>query len=253
MSEPVPLARFAFAFGRIAEIYDRERPEYAAEAIERAFEALELSHDARVVDLAAGTGKLTRRLAERVAHVVAVEPDDGMRAVLEATTPAAAVLNGTAESIPVADASADAVFVGDAFHWFEGEAALGEIARVLRPRSGLALLWNQWWQVEPALPEAATSILQELYERTGRALLFGDTDAWPAAFEGSRFEPLRKEEFRRELTLTPAQVVALYSTVSGLASLDHAEREDVERRLGELLEGSYRLPVKTELHWTRLR
>ena len=136
------LVRFAFSFGRVAEMYDASRPDYPPEAIERAVAALGLTPDADVVDLAAGTGKLTRALVARFSSVVAVEPDDRMRGVLEGTTPAAMTFAGTAERTQLPGASADAVFVADAFHWFAGEAALQEIARILRPGGGLALLWN---------------------------------------------------------------------------------------------------------------
>ena len=253
VSRPVPLSRFALSFGHVASTYDRMRPEWPAEAVDRAAEALELTSGATVVDLAAGTGKLTRRLVERFARVFAVEPDDGMRTALEAGTRDADVLAGAAESIPLGAGSADAVFVGDAFHWFDARAALAEIARVLRPRGGLALLWNQWWAVEPPIPGEAHSVIEEVYERTGRAALLGDTDDWPAAFADSPFEPLREETFERELRLTPDEVAELYSTVSGVASLGAEERAEVTQRLRAVLSGRYRLPVKTELYWTRLR
>ena len=98
------------------------------------------------VDLAAGSGKLTRALAPRFAEVVAVEPNDDMRAVLAGRSADVRVLAGTAERMPLPDDSADAVFVGDAFHWFDGAAAVAELDRVLRPGGGVALLWNRWWE-----------------------------------------------------------------------------------------------------------
>ena len=96
-------------------------------AIERAAQELGLTRDATVLDLAAGTGNLTRALREQFAHVIAVEPDAGMRAQFDGE-----VLAGTAEAIPLADGSVDAVFVGEAFHWFDAERALAEIRRVGR-------------------------------------------------------------------------------------------------------------------------
>ena len=94
------------------------RPEYPPEAIDLAVSRLGLGPDADVLDLGAGTGKLTRPLVERFRTVVAVEPDPGMRAVLTRATEAYRVLDGRAEAIPLPDASVDAVFVGEAFHWF---------------------------------------------------------------------------------------------------------------------------------------
>jgi ubiquinone/menaquinone biosynthesis C-methylase UbiE len=105
------------------------RPPYSAPLLDRAQEALELAADARVLDLGAGTGRLTRELAQRFAAVTAVEPDDEMRALVDAGT----VIAGSAESIPLEDGSVDGVFVGEAFHWFEARRAIAEIARVLVP------------------------------------------------------------------------------------------------------------------------
>jgi hypothetical protein len=119
-------------FGRVAAAYARTRPSYPPEVIERAARKLGLTRESTVLDLAAGTGVLTRALRERFARVVAVEPDAGMRAQFDGD-----VLEGTAEAIPLADGSVDAVFVAEAFHWFEPEPALREIRRVA---GGLAVL-----------------------------------------------------------------------------------------------------------------
>ena len=137
--------RVGRTFGSVAAEYERARPEYSREAVLRAAAELGLGSDARVLDLGAGTGKLTRLLRERFAHVVAVEPDDGMRALVPGDARA-----GSAEHIPVSDHGVDAVFVADAFHWFAAGAALREIARVTGPGGGLALLWNTWWEREDA-------------------------------------------------------------------------------------------------------
>ena len=93
----------------------------------------------RVLDLGAGTGKLSSVLLDLGIEVVAVEPDDEMRAHID---PRATVLRGTAEDLPVADSSVDAVVVGQAWHWFDPAAALESVRRVLRPGGTLGLLWN---------------------------------------------------------------------------------------------------------------
>src|SRR5918912_750908 len=129
-------------FGSGAEEYERHRPGWPPEAIERALAELGIAPGATVVDLAAGTGKLTRELVPRVARVVAVEPSADMLGRLEVVVPEAEAVAGTADAIPLADASADGVLVAEAFHWFATPAAVAEIARVLRPGGGLALLWN---------------------------------------------------------------------------------------------------------------
>jgi SAM-dependent methyltransferase len=125
----------AGSFGAAADVYDRSRPSYPVEAVRFVLPA-----DARrVLDLGAGTGKLTSVLLDLGLDVVAVEPSALMRARISAR---AEVLDGSAESLPLADRSVDAVLVGHAFHWFDRATALPEIARVLRPGGTLGLLWN---------------------------------------------------------------------------------------------------------------
>jgi ubiquinone/menaquinone biosynthesis C-methylase UbiE len=250
----------AFSFGRIAAEYDDVRPEYAPEALDRAAEVLDLSGKARVVDLAAGSGKLTRALAGRFAEVVAVEPSDEMRAVLTARSAGIEVLAGTAERIPLPDDSADAVFVGDAFHWFDGDAAVAELTRVLRPRGGVALLWNHWWSdgddrttntLDPPIPAEAQKLFDDVYFSSGRAAARAEMAAPLEAFAAGSFEPLVEETFARSADLSAAEVVDLYATVSAVASLPSAEREALKRAVLALLEPSYRLEITTVLDWTR--
>ena len=237
--------RLALSFGRVAELYDRVRPDYSQASLDRAQEVLELDADAVVIDLAAGTGRLTHELAKRFARVIAVEPDDAMRALIADGV----VVAGTAESIPLPDASADAVFVGEAFHWFHAPAAVAEIARVLRPRGGLALIGNQWWHTDPPLPDRALELLEVPFVRSGRA----DTvETWPEAFRGSPFEPLRDETFPSEVVVDANRLLDMYATTSSLAVLPAGERATLLRLVRPLLSGPYRLPITVELTWTRL-
>ncbi len=118
-----------------------------------------MANDAAVLDLGAGTGKLTRVLARRYARVIAVEPLDGMRGILERVVPDVEALAGSAEQIPLGDASVDAVFAAQAFHWFDHERAMPEIARVLRPGGVLALVWNG---PDESRPEPAADRLPRL-------------------------------------------------------------------------------------------
>jgi SAM-dependent methyltransferase len=140
-------ARAQSAWGGDAAAYERVRPGWPPEALDWLWDELGLDASSQVLDLAAGTGKLTGALAERAARVIAVEPLAAMRA----QNPHAAI-EGTAQAIPVADGAVDAVFVGEAFHWFADERTWAEIRRV--SRRGLAILWNfEIWQDEPWLPE----------------------------------------------------------------------------------------------------
>ena len=143
----------AAGFGSAAEAYERGRPGYPPEAVGWLAERLALGPGKTVVDLGAGTGKLSRLLAETGARVIAVEPVDEMRALIEVEA-----LAGIAEAIPLPDASADAVTVAQAFHWFRPEEALAEIRRILRPGGALALVANRLDRSDP-LTDAFAAVL----------------------------------------------------------------------------------------------
>jgi SAM-dependent methyltransferase len=131
-------AQRRLSFGTTAEGYDRFRPGYPPDA---AAWLIGAEAPARVLDLGAGTGRLAVVLAGLGYDVLAVEPDDGMRAVAERALPGR-TLSGSAEQIPVDDAGVDAVVAGQAFHWFDPARALPEIARVVRPGGHLGVIWN---------------------------------------------------------------------------------------------------------------
>ncbi len=254
------MPELARSFGQIAADYDAARPAYAPEAVARARELLGLDRGSRVLDLAAGSGTLTRALGEHFDDLVAVEPDDAMRAVLEARSPGVEVLAGSAEAIPVPDASVEAVFVGDAFHWFDGAAAVEELVRVLRPTGGVALLWNHWWSdgddrtsnsLEPPLPADAQELFDDLYVRSGRAAAREAMADPLLAFSDPRFAPLAEEAFSRSELLSRREVVDLFTTTSSIASLAPGERDEVKRTLRPLLGPTYRLKIVTALRWTR--
>jgi SAM-dependent methyltransferase len=236
------VTELGLSFGNLAETYHRIRPPYSQALLDRAQEALELEADARVLDLAAGTGRLTEELHRRFADVVAVEPDKRMRAVHRG------VLAGSAEEIPLDEASVDAVFVGEAFHWFDPQAAIPELERVLRPRGGLAIVSTHWWETEPPLPDAALQVLSEPWERSQPLR----RPPWDDAFDGSAFEQLRYERADDELTVDDETLLTLYSTTSSLAALPPEERASLFERVRPLLAGPYRLPLRHELVWTRL-
>jgi SAM-dependent methyltransferase len=128
----------SLSFGQEAAAYERGRPSYPPEAIDWL-----LPDGARdVLDLGAGTGKLTTRLVERGLDVVAVDPIPEMLEMLSASLPETPALLGTAEEIPLPDDSVDAVLVAQAWHWFDPDRAVKEVARVLRPGGRLGLVWN---------------------------------------------------------------------------------------------------------------
>ena len=235
------MSELGLSFGNVAETYHRVRPPYSQALLDRAQEALDLDASASVLDLAAGTGRLTDELRRRFAHVVAVEPDERMRAIH------GTALAGSAEAIPLGDGTVDAAFVGEAFHWFDPAAAIPELARVLRPRGGLAIISTHWWETEPPLPDAALKVLSEPWERSQPLR----RPPWDDAFGGPPFEPLEYERDDDDLRVGPDELLTMYSTTSSLAALPEEDRAALLARVRPLLGDSYRLPLRHELAWTR--
>jgi len=213
-----------------------------------------LGPEATVLDLGAGTGKLTRALVPRFARVIAVEPDDAMRTVLEEVVPGAESLAGSAEAIPLEDGAVDAIFSGEAFHWFATSSALDEIARVLRPRGCFAFLWNIFQGEEPPLSAEANALLDDAFERGGvpglQRVLSG---RWRDAFEGSRFEELHEGTYEHELDVDRETFVARMLSISSIAVQPEEDRAEFEARLRELMpaEGT-RQRFRVDAYWTRL-
>lgn len=243
------MIELARSFELAAEAYERGRPEYA----EKALDAVGLAPESVALDLAAGTGKLTRQLVARVARVIAVEPLDGMRSILERVVPAAEALKGTATEIPLEDEAVDAVFVGEAFHWFATDAALHEIARVLRPGGTLAILFNQSdGETEPPLPGGFWGAYREraIVKEPEHTVSSG---LWRAPFPGP-FELLREVSFPNPLVLDREGVLAHAASWSMIAGLPEDERGDLLAELArQVPPGDYRFPLRTDVSWTTRR
>jgi SAM-dependent methyltransferase len=245
--------RAATGFAASAAAYDSARPAYPAAAVSRLARELGLRPDGVVLDLAAGTGKLTRELLPLAARVVAVEPSAAMRAALQANLPGVDALDGSAEAIPLPDATVHAVFVGQAFHWFAVPQASREIARVLTPGGGLALLWNRAdWSARdhPWLP-ALDALLTPYRHAAGP---FPAEDTWPQALaETALFTPLRRAETTHEHRIHAEQLVELVASWSWIANLPEGQRAAVLGRVRDLVGDRRRLALRyrTELFWTR--
>jgi SAM-dependent methyltransferase len=176
-----------------------------------------------------------------------------MRAVLERVVPEAEVLSGSADAIPLPDDAVDAVFVGEAFHWFANAEVLREIARVLRPRGVLAILFNQTdGDFEPKLPEAFWDAYHDVaIEKPPEQTV--KTGLWRAPFPGP-FQPLAEANYPNPVELDREGVLAQAASWSMIAALPEQERTELLARLSELVPDEvYRRQLRTDLYWTRLR
>lgn len=232
----------ARSFDRAAPEYEQARPSYPAELLD----VLPLPADSTVLDLGAGTGKLTRVLVQRYARVIAVEPLDGMRGILERVVPEAEALPGTAERIPAADASVDGVFAAQAFHWFATDDAVSEIARVLRPGGVFADVWNENEEPSP-FPAAFRARLDELF--AGPRASAEDEEREAVVARGPFGTPLR-DSVRHEQVQDREAALAFLRSVSLVARLPEPERESLLAELGRLLPpGDYVFPLQAHIRW----
>ena len=235
----------ARSFERAAEEYERARAEYPPELLD----GLPLGENAEVLDLGAGTGKLTRLLTQRYRRVIAVEPLDGMRAILERVVPEAESHAGTAEAIPLSDGSVDAVFAAQAFHWFANDAAVGEIARVLRPGGVFALVWNEPDEERPSpLPEEYETYIRELH--TAGMSIFEDAPPWQEVIGCGPFGEVHEAAVPHDHVLDREGLLDNARSVSWVATLPDDERKAVLLRLDELLtDGPFAIPNRGNIMW----
>ena len=247
------------AFGSGADAYDRHRPGWPPEAVERALAELGVGADSAVLDLAAGTGKLTRELLPRARRVVAVDTSADMLRLLGEALPGAETLEGMADAIPLPDASIDAVLVAEAFHWFATPESVAEIARVLRGDGGLALLWNLYdWGDEDWVADVRAVLGRHLAPAVAAADR-NRPESWRTAFDGSPFGAFEQFDVRHELRTDVDGVVAHVGTWSHTRMLDEADRARFVRELEATLRRAHPNPddiaigFRTEVHWTRLR
>ena len=236
--------------------YERARPTYPAAAVALLVRELAIGPGSTVLDLAAGTGKLTRLLMATGAALVAVEPVQAMRRHLGALA-GVEVLDGSAEAIPLADDCLDAVVVGTAFHWFAGDEALAEIARVLKPGGGLGLVWNN--------PDVDVDWVAEIWglvdTKRGGAPRNRDL-SWKQAFTSAQpFEALRHRRFSHRQQIGIEGLVARVRSIAFVASLPSPERDDLLRHVREIACGhptiagadTLELPYRTDVYWCRRR
>ncbi len=227
----------AGSFGAAAVVYDRSRPGYPVEAVRFALP----DGARRVLDLGAGTGKLTQVLLDLGLDVVAVEPSEPMRELLPARCE---VLDGTAEALPLADDSVDAVLVGQAFHWFDPERALPEIARVLRPGGTVGLLWN--------VREESVDWVRAVWE-TFDAERYEDVTAPPFTSVDGLSEP-EHGDFSNNQSLDEDMLVDLVASRSAVITLPEDDRVQLLQRVRVLApdDDLFDLPYRTHA-WRSVR
>ena len=225
----------ARSFEQVAELYERARPEYPAEILTWLAERLDLRPGRTVLDLGAGTGKLTRALVATGAEVIALEPGDEMRGMLERAVPQARALAAGAESIPLTDDSVDAATAGQSFHWFRLDEAVPEIHRVLRSGAGLALVWNMRDQ-EDELQREVTSLIAPFVppEREGARDSVAEFFRNEAFGNSALFQRFEEREARFAEELDADRLVERLSSTSFVASAPAPQRAELQRRLREL-------------------
>ena len=233
----------AVGFASAADVYERARPSYPQDAIDWLAAQTGLRPGRTVVDLGAGTGKLTRLLLPTGARVVAVEPIPEMRAHIDG----AEVLDGTAEAIPLPDASADVVTVAQAFHWFDHERALPEIHRVLRSNGSLVIVWNMR-DLDDPVQRGVEDLLGPMRREVPGQIL----GAWREPLARSTlFGPATLGAFTYEQQFTTDDLCDRVASTSFVAALPAVDREELLVRVRALTYGvsePFPFPYKTEVH-----
>ena len=216
------------SFGSAADAYESGRPGYPVEAVRWMLEpARAQGPRPRVVDVGAGTGKLTRALVDADAETVAVDPDSAMLARLRETIPGVPTFVGAAEQLPLPDAALDAVVFGQAWHWVDVAAASAEAGRVLRPGGVLGLIWN--------IRDDAVDWVAEM-----TAIMHGSNAEVMLASGGPSvadpFGGLDSRSWSWTRTMTRGQLWDMVHSRSYLITAGPAERERIDRELGDLFD-----------------
>jgi ubiquinone/menaquinone biosynthesis C-methylase UbiE len=220
------------SFELIADVYERARPEYPPDAVAWIAKELDLRPGRTVLDLGAGTGKLTRALVATGADVIAVEPGEAMLAQLMRAVPEAQAIHGAAESIPLEAASVDAITAGQSFHWFRHDEAIPEMHRVLPPGAGVALIWNTRDQGARLQRE-----LSELIEPLFAANRPG-SESWALPLVASNlFHEPAERRFRFSQTLDADQLAERIASISFVAAAPVERQKALDRRVREIVAG----------------
>ncbi len=247
----------AKGFSAGADAYERGRPDYSRDAVAALVHELRIGPGKRVLDLAAGTGKLTRQLVDTGAELIAVEPVAEMRAKLVAALPGVEAIDGTAERIPLPNHSVDAVVVGQAFHWFDGVRAVSEIRRVLRPTGALGMIWQSRDPNRPWLER-----LEEIIDRASEGNPRFRTEEWREAFgRVALFKEIEHATFGHIQRGDQEIIIDRVASISYVAVLPDDRRAPILAAVRELLANDpdtarasvVELPYVAHVYWTRPR
>ena len=247
--------RAATGFADAVDAYERGRPGYPTAVVEELVRELGLNSASTVLDLAAGTGKLTRLLVTLVGRVIAVDASSAMLAELRRRLPGVEAQTGTADRIPLADKSVDAAFVAEAFHWFGTAETVREIARVLLEGGTLALLWNRaaWREQEHPWLETFDALVEPHRQAAG-GFPAGE-DQWKVSLGATGlFGPITRTEADHLHIISTTDFLALVASWSWIANLPDLERASVLNGVRELLTDYTELTLlyRTEIYTTHL-
>ncbi|MEA2381654.1 MAG: hypothetical protein QOH72_1625 [Solirubrobacteraceae bacterium] len=224
-------------FADVAAVYERGRPAYPPAVVDPIVAELGAAArpPARVLDLGAGTGKLTRPLLAAGLDVVAVEPLERMRAALASSVGSERALDGRAEALPLADASLGGAVCAEAFHWFDGARAAEELHRVLRPGAALVVMWLVNQGDEGPWTNEVRAVLEPLWKAASH----------PGIIEGRRgealdshpgFAPIERVELRFEDELDRDGLLAWFASFSVVGALADAERAETLARVAAIVD-----------------
>lgn len=218
----------AMGYQNSSDTYEKGRPAYTEEAVFGLAEKMGLHANSQILELGAGTGKFTRILAGRYSNITAFEPVAAMRDRFSEVLSSIRILEGTGEKIAAENASTDAVIVANAFHWFNGELALKEIHRVLRPGGALGLIWNIDGVFTSTWGQQIDAWLDELEGDTPQY----KTGKWKAAFSKTLlFSPINEYSFSSMRTTNRSEVVNRVMSISFIASLAKPQRDEFQRKV----------------------
>lgn len=238
-------------YQRHAITYEQARPDYPKHAVELLVSGLGIGKTTRVLDLAAGTGKFTRLIADKVGTIAAVEPVDEMLTILKEHLPQVTALRGTAQNIPLPDKSIDVVFIAQAFHWFASPESIKEIHRILDENGGLGLIWNVRDEDIPWV-SALTHLIDPYAGDTPRYRTFD----WKTQLENSGlFGTLEEATFPYQHQGTVETIVKRVISTSFIAALPSKILQEVELAARKIamsasdINGQISYPYKTMCYW----